>query len=163
MEKEQQFYILRPDGTINFLNLAFYTALHHQDWFNNPQNQEKIKNYEKVFSRPFKLADIEVLEIKHKVKLPFEFKEYITKISKEIFLGDYPVIIKYEDIENALESKLFDINETNMIKIGEYENNEGDYIFLGKNKNFGSIWRKQHNEWNLTYASFSEYILRPFS
>lgn len=174
MEKEQQFYILRPDGTINFLNLAFYTALHRQDWQNNPENKEKIIGYEEKLPRPFKMADIEVLEVKFNVKLPMEFKEYIGKISREIFMFDYPVSINYEELEEAIrlnseirvKSDSFltgEVNEKGFILIGKLENGERDYINLGGGRYFGSIWRRLEDSWSLYNVSFREYILKPFN
>lgn len=178
MENEQQFYILRPDGSINFLNLAFYTALHRQDWQNNPENTKKIDGYDKILPRPYKLGDIEALEVKYKVIFPIELKEYIGKISREIFLRDYPVILIYDRIEEALQyrgKKLedeinFEIKESNkeliekcMIQVGLYENGDKEYLYLGGGKNFGSIWKESGNNWELLFKTFREYILIPFS
>lgn len=178
MENEQQFYILRPDGTINYLNLAFYTALHRQDWQNNPENKEKIEGYDKILPRPFKLGDIEALEVKYKVIFPIELKEYIGKISREIFLRDYPVSLNYDRIEEALKNKenrldsetnfIMDENrrelvEKTMIQVGLYENGEKEYIYLGGGKYLGSIWKESGNSWELVFKTFREYILIPFS
>jgi len=174
MEKEQQFYILKPDGTINFLNLAFYTALQRQDWTNNPENKDKIIGYDEKLPRPFKFSDIEALEIKYKVKLPMEFKEFIGKISREIFMGDFPISINYDKLEKALEihndikitnENYLDeeVNSESFIQIGKYQSGENDYIYLGSGKYYGSIWRRNINQWNLLNISFREYILKPFS
>jgi hypothetical protein len=178
MENEQQFYILKPDGSINFLNLAFYTALQRQDWINNPENSEKIENYEKVLQRPYKYSDIEALEVKYKVNFSIEFKEYFGKITREVFLRDYPVLIKYESIEEALqyrekklESELQfrreeidnELIEKCMIQIGLYENGDKEYIYLGGGKYFGSIWKSSGDNWELVYKTFREYVLIPFS
>lgn len=172
MEKEQQFYILKPDGSINFLNLAFYTALHRQDWINNPENKEKIEGYSNQLPRPFKFSDIEALEIKYKVKFPMEFKEYIGKISREVFMFDFPVSIDYDKLEKAIslnsEVKIVgeeflkgEINMESLVEIGKFEG-KSDWIYLGGGKYYGSVWRCEEDKFQLLNISFREYILKPF-
>lgn len=182
MENKQNIYILNPDGSINFYNIAFYTALTRQDWSNNPDNQDFIKDYGDKLIRPFHKADIEILKTKYGLNIPNDFYEYICKVSREFIIGDFPINIKYDILEEAAKSHKYRLNfddnngvrfninnvdkdqvEKVMIQIGLLKNGDKIYIFLGDGKYSGSIWRNNGNEWDLIYSSFREYILSPFN
>jgi hypothetical protein len=181
MENKQNVYILNPDGSINFYNIAFYTALTRQDWTNNPDNQQHIEQYSDKLIRPFHKSDVEILKTKYNFNIPYEFNEYICKISREFIIGDFPIGLKYEVLEEAAKNSKYRlvIDDTNgvlfnmdshdrekiekvMLQIGLLKTGERDYIYLGDGKYKGSIWRSSDSDWKMIYNSFRDYILSPF-
>jgi hypothetical protein len=181
MSDNKPIYILNPDGSINFYNIAFWTGLTRMDWSNNPENEQYIAEYGDQLVRPFPKADIEILKTNHGLNMPGEFVEYISKLSREFIIGDFPIKLKYEDLEELAKNHKYklQIDETNgvqfnidlvdkekiekvMVQIGLLKTGERDWIYLGEGKFKGSIWRSKESEWKVIFSSFRDYILSPF-
>lgn len=166
--------------------LSFYKEKKETYIKNTPPNP-KGDRYGFTLDDPLSLDDVEVFERRMGIQLPKDFKTYITKVSSEIFVSSYPLVISLwledeelpkpclipKDTEMIYEGNVCGHADDNwkdctddcptiwdgMMSIGDGGCSFSDYIVVDKNSShYGEVWWSTGDYVSKQKDSFMEYI-----
>lgn len=138
-----------------------------------PQRKRGEK-YGYTLAEPFTEFEVSMFELQNDVSLDPNFRIYLTKISKEVFIGSYPSIIQLpqkigmckipEDKTFYSYSYLNDDEDDNegVITIAENGCTSSDVIIV-KGTHKGEVWRVVDDETkSKSENTFMEFLMKPF-